>query len=47
MARGITGDALTTLATVCTGRTINTGSGAEGYFPDGYWFSLSFCDSPL
>jgi hypothetical protein len=35
--RGITGDALTTLTTVCTGGTLNTGIGAAGFEGVLYW----------
>jgi hypothetical protein len=37
--RGITGDALTTLTTVCTGGTINTGAGAAEFVQKYYWSS--------
>jgi len=37
--RGITGEALTNLATVCTGGTINSGSGAAGFTSNLYWSS--------
>jgi hypothetical protein len=41
-ARGITGDALTTLATVCTGGTSNSGSSATGFVDNRYWSSTEF-----
>ncbi len=37
--RGITGDALTTLTTVCTGGTLNAGIGAAGFVVNEYWSS--------
>ena len=37
--RGITGVALTTLTTVCTGGAINTGLGATGFKTESYWSS--------
>ena len=37
--RGITGDALTTLTTVCTGGTSNSGEGASGFLERSYWSS--------
>jgi hypothetical protein len=37
--RGITGADLTTLTTVCTGGTLNSGTGAAGFFPSYYWSS--------
>ncbi len=42
--RGITGVDLTTLTTVCTGGTINTGSGAAGFVAGGYWSSSEYND---
>jgi hypothetical protein len=42
--RGITGANLTTLTTVCTGGTINTGTGAAG-FEGGYWSSTESGES--
>jgi hypothetical protein len=44
-ARGITGDALTTLTTVCTGGTSNSGTGASGFLERGYWSSSEFSAS--
>ena len=41
-ARGITGDALTTLTTVCTGGTSNSGSSATGFVDNRYWSSTEF-----
>ena len=41
--RGITGEALTNLATVCTGGTINSGVGAQGFDGD-YWTSTEIHD---
>jgi len=41
-ARGITGDALTTLTTVCTGGTSNSGTGASGFLERAYWSSSEF-----
>ena len=41
--RGITGDALTNLATVCTGGTFNSGVGAVGFEGD-YWSSTEAND---
>ena len=41
-ARGITGTALTTLTTVCSSGTINTGSGAAGFVTTYYWSSSEF-----
>jgi hypothetical protein len=38
-SRGITGDALTTLTTVCTGGTSNSGEGASGFLERSYWSS--------
>jgi hypothetical protein len=38
-ARGITGDDLTNLTTVCDGGDLNTGAGAAGFAPDTYWSS--------
>ena len=40
--RGITGDALTTLTTVCTGGTSNSGSSATGFVDNRYWSSTEF-----
>jgi hypothetical protein len=40
--RGITGVDLTTLTTVCTGGTINTGSGAADFVAGGYWSSSEY-----
>jgi hypothetical protein len=40
--RNITGVALTTLTTVCTGGTINTGAGAAGFVENDYWSSSEF-----
>jgi len=37
--RGITGDNLTNLTTVCTGGTINTGAGAPSFLSQQYWSS--------
>jgi len=36
---GINGGALTSLTTVCTGGTLNTGTGAAGFVDDYYWSS--------
>ena len=41
--RGITGEALTNLTTVCTGGVINSGVGAQG-FGSGYWTSTEVND---
>ena len=41
--RGITGEALTNLATVCTGGVINSGVGAQGFDGD-YWTSTEVND---
>ena len=41
--RGITGEALTNLTTVCTGGVINSGVGAQG-FDGGYWTSTEVND---
>jgi hypothetical protein len=41
--RGITGEALTNLATVCTGGIINSGVGAQGFDGD-YWTSTEIND---
>jgi len=41
--RGITGEALTNLTTVCTGGTLNSGVGAQG-FGSGYWTSTEVND---
>jgi hypothetical protein len=41
--RGITGEALTDLTTVCTGGVINSGVGAQG-FGSGYWTSTEVND---
>ena len=38
-ARGITGTALTTLTTLCTGGTLNIGEGAAGFLAGDYWSS--------
>ena len=40
--RGITGDALTTLTTVCTGGTSNSGSSATGFVDNRYWSSTEY-----
>ena len=40
--RNITGVALTTLTTVCTGGTINTGAGAAGFVEGIYWSSSEY-----
>jgi hypothetical protein len=37
--RGITGEALTTLTTVCTGGILNSGTGASGFVASNYWSS--------
>ena len=37
--RGVTGDALTNLTTLCTSGTHNTGSGAAGFIDGNYWSS--------
>jgi hypothetical protein len=39
--RGITGAALTTLTTVCTGGTLNSGLGAAGFLTDRRYQSSS------
>jgi hypothetical protein len=41
-ARGITGDTLTTLTTVCTGGTLNSGLGASGFVGNFYWSSSEY-----
>jgi hypothetical protein len=39
---GITGDALTTLTTVCTGGNLNSGTGAAGFVDGFYWSSSEY-----
>ena len=43
--RGTTGEALTNLATVCTGGTLNSGSGAAGFVAYVYWSSTEYDSS--